>query len=338
MRIHKINGQNLVEFVIIVAVIVLVGVVGLTLLGFNVNDLFKLSSKQYSKFEPFGNNNTAPPTTDTKTNPPVSNYTKVCNNGACKIDFGPFILDGIPENLPNYLQANGSAGSTEKLLSLLDQMISQSEGKTDPTKLQMIKDLSNMGHLMADYEKFVEGVAKSCTSASDPRKCMGDFLYRSANTYTPDSALISALPDYNFSFAEPGNILEVGGGMGEFLKDPSTFNTDKNASLAKSFVDQYMKVMDESSYTDAQKGIVKELYWQIGSIATELDNITWSSGSGNYNTDSFVDPITGESYDYDVSQFTPQDILTPKISNVTDINSALMCGAEYRSDSGTKCH
>jgi len=50
----KEKGQNLVEFGVIFALVVIAGILSLTLLGDNVRSMFGLSTEEYKNFKPFG--------------------------------------------------------------------------------------------------------------------------------------------------------------------------------------------------------------------------------------------------------------------------------------------
>lgn len=346
MKNNKKNkGQNLIEFAILLGCIGVGAIFALSAIGFNVNNLFQNGVDQMASYKPFGNVQS----NSTTQQPPISNTpgplggtpdnpVKQCNGNTCKLDFGEFILDGVPDNFGELVKTSGTAGSTEALLGLVDQLITQMDGKVTIDELNKIKKLSNTGHLIANYEKYVEDFAINCNASVDSYQCLSDFLYNGASTYSVPSSLSSQLPDLNIDIADPGSALEIGGAMNDYLNNTTKFNNHSTTDPAYAFVKSYLDVMDDSVFTDTQKSVIKQLYWQIGSLATEFDNIVWSSGSGNYSTDTYFDPITGQSFEYDVSQFTVNDILSPKYSNVTDMDSALICASGHRSDVNNICH
>lgn len=348
---RKSFGSAMAQYAIIIGIIAVVLVPVFFVMGNLINDNFKGFSSFFSNADPQENNNTTNNIpSDTNINVPTTplaggslggtpqNPVKNCENGICTLDYGEFTLQGLPDNFTEIVETTGTSAGTTELAKLLDQMIAQMEGKVDPKELQEIKDLANMGHLIADYEQFVEEYAKTCDTKADPRLCMGDFLYRSAATYTPPSNLTNQLTGLTLDFSGPGNILEIGGSMNAYVNNKADFDLNKDTKLAKSFVDQYQEVMNNTAFSDTQKDIVKELYWQIGTMATELDNVIWSSGSGNYETDTYYDPITLEKISYDVTAFKPTDIYEPNYSYTTDLDSALICAAGYHSDTGVQCH
>ncbi|MEW5822610.1 MAG: hypothetical protein AB1782_20625 [Cyanobacteriota bacterium] len=57
---RTIKGQNLLEFSIILALVVIVAVLTLTFLGDEINELFSGSKSEYSKFKPFDWNTKKP--------------------------------------------------------------------------------------------------------------------------------------------------------------------------------------------------------------------------------------------------------------------------------------
>ena len=345
------SGSVLSQYGIIIALIALAIIPVFFLMGQIINNNFKGFNTLYTDMNDQASNNSTstpinqsfPTITDLNSlagslKGTPENPAKDCVNGFCTLDYGEFALQGIPDNFTEIIESTGTSAGTNTLALLLDQMIAQMEGNVDEINLQEIKKLSNMGHLIADYERYVEDFAKQCDNTADPKACMGDFLYNGTANYTPPDKLINQLSNLNLDFSNPGNILEVGGGMDNYVNDINTFNTNIDSQLCYAFVDQYNTVMNNSAFTDAQKNIVKELYWQIGSMATELDNIIWSSGSSNYLSDNYIDPLTLEQYSYDISAFEPNDIYTPSYSNTSDLDSALICAAGYHSDSGLQCH
>lgn len=344
---RKSFGSALAQYAIIIGLIAVVLVPVFFVMGSLISNNFKGLSSYFLPPDQQTQGDTSSDTTTIPLPAPLAggslggtpqNPVKDCVNGVCTLDYGEFTLQGLPDNFTEVVETTGTSAGTEVLSSLLDQMIAQMEGNVDPADLQQIKDLSNMGHLIADYEQYVEDFAEQCDSTADPQTCMGTFLYHGASTYSPPSDLVNQLTGLNLSFADPGNILEIGGSMNAYVNNPTDFNVNKDVKLAKAFVDQYQDIKESSAFSDTQKDIIKELYWQIGTMATELDNIIWSSGSGNYDTDTYYDPITLQNETYDVSGFEASDVYSPNYSHTTDLDSALICAAGYHSDTGLQCH
>lgn len=77
----KAKGQSLVEFVIIIAVVVIGGIMVLTLLGGNINHMFTNSVNKTAEFKPFGDgtttlaNNTTTPNNSPSSNPSTTTTT-----------------------------------------------------------------------------------------------------------------------------------------------------------------------------------------------------------------------------------------------------------------------
>lgn len=347
---RKIFGSALTQYAIIIGLLAVVLIPSFFIMGSLINENFKGFSSIFSNKDEQTETTTNPNTTTPTTNPIIpallggslggtpENPVKECDNGVCNIDYGELMLQGLPDNFTELVETSGTAAGTTELTNMLDQMIAQMEGNVDAQELQQMKDLANMGHLMADYEKYVEDFAKQCDTTADPKQCMGDFLYHGTTNYNPPTNLTNQLTGLALDFSNPGYILEVGGSMNNYLNDSTTFEQSKNSELASAFVGQYQEVMNNSAFSDTQKDIVKELYWQIGSMATELDNVIWSSGSSNYTQDSYYDPLTVEQTYYDISSFEAGDIYNPNYSHTTDLDSALICAAGYHSDTSTQCH
>ena len=87
---------------------------------------------------------------------PVSN----CVNNSCTIDYGEFILNGVPANLDEYMQSAGASGVTEALAAVLDQLIAQSPEINSSLDINLLKQLAERGHSFANLENNMEEYAQ----------------------------------------------------------------------------------------------------------------------------------------------------------------------------------
>lgn len=108
-----------------------------------------------------------------------------CNGTQCTIDFGEFILTGIPENFSEYVQSNGTSGSVDELCKLLLQIADQLEEKGNTAGAKDYRNLANLGYFYADMQEQIENAADSCktsTSLSISGSCMvikfNTFLFK----------------------------------------------------------------------------------------------------------------------------------------------------------------
>ncbi|MGD9580709.1 MAG: Flp family type IVb pilin [Vampirovibrionia bacterium] len=98
----KSKGQNLIEFVIIIALVVIGGIFALTMLGGNVHEMFSKSVDKTSKFDPFGAAETAGSAADpaTTTSEPATSTEPSTTTVASTLN-----IDGVNVNI----NADGSA-------------------------------------------------------------------------------------------------------------------------------------------------------------------------------------------------------------------------------------
>ncbi|MEW5820363.1 MAG: hypothetical protein AB1782_09245 [Cyanobacteriota bacterium] len=79
-----------------------------------------------------------------------------CSNRNCSIDYGDFVLNGIPEDFGSFVEASGTSGGTEKLAAILEQIAVQLEQKGDTAGSKDFRDLANTLHIVARIDKSIE--------------------------------------------------------------------------------------------------------------------------------------------------------------------------------------
>jgi hypothetical protein len=90
---------------------------------------------------------------------------KTCDNNFCIIDYGDFILEGIPKNFGQYVNTHGTSGGTEKLAALIDQAIAQILPQiNDPYLENSIINLSKYSHQNGSIEGHVENIINSANN------------------------------------------------------------------------------------------------------------------------------------------------------------------------------
>lgn len=349
-RINK--GSGLVEYVLPTAIVGLL--VGMTLFSFGQKDLILnfLSSSANVKFDKStgigyigkNNSNSNNSSTNTQNNSEFkagylggseSLPVKQCNETTCNIDFGSFILSGVPANFSDMVNSQGSAGGTEVLASLLDQIIAQKEDKIPESDLDKIKDLSNMSHLMARYEKFLEQSAATCKVASDSTACINNLLNNNTPAFTPPEELINKF-NKEFDFSEPGCTIDIGAAMNDYINNRNEFNAVVEEQLPYLMVKQYNEVMNNTpSLSNAEKSVIKELYWDVGTMGGKLDCIFYSLHTAG---GTVFDPTTGVKTTIDTANASLDDITNPDYSTLTHVDSALICASSHSNDINYVCH
>lgn len=156
------NGQSLIEFVVIIAVVVLGGIMVLTLLGDNINTMFFKSEQKVASFQPFGDpstssstttststtttpstttSSTTTPSTTTTTTPSTATMTvngvdvNVNTDGSASFNYsGQDILlsSTMMDNLNIVSESTGADGITVEVMSAIQKLIDDHKAEYAP--------------------------------------------------------------------------------------------------------------------------------------------------------------------------------------------------------------
>lgn len=350
----KNKGQNLSETAILLGVIALVCIASYTLLGNNVNELFKYSSTKFQEYKPFpflsnGNNGGNPGSGLTTPgqwnggvgNPPVSK----CINGVCDIDFGDYILTGIPENFADFTASNGSSGGNDKIYALSIQLANQLESKGDGAGAQDLRDFANLAKYMGSLQKILEDQAKSCTSNSDPAHCLALELANDSgiNVSVPSelSHIFHPIPEIS-SISGQLFLTELGESRNFKNTLPDYFSPSNNPR--DGFVAMYDKIVNNPKYANTSlTGIVKELYLNVGDINSNfydyMNHINNDFGFGSFDRTK-ADPLTGVfTTEPETKTMTTLDqLIHPDITANKNLTGALTCASKNYQNAETVCH
>ena len=253
------KGQNLAEITSLIALVVIVGVCVYQMMGNNINSMFNLTHKEYKTYKPFdwdssnnninntntnSNNQTSIATTDS----PIVN----CNNGKCTLDFGDYVLTGMPANLSEFIETSGSSAGTDALASIIQQLADQlaNEGKKEEST--DLSNLANMAYFMADYQKQSELFAQQCSSDSNPELCYKNKINSNKSLALPDE-LKSLLPGYKTtdSFALNRAYTNLGVGMRQKDYQQSFFSEHENGYVGFAMANLIDNVIDNPNISDS---------------------------------------------------------------------------------------
>lgn len=275
-----------------------------------------------------------------------------CASGKCDIDFGDFILTGIPENFGELVKTTGTSGGTDELMSLIEQIADQLADKGDADGAAEYRKLANLGHFIADVQKSNESAINACSTkvAYEIYSCLQDTAAQSANIpLPPDLADILTGYSQDDSLGLISQRTEIG-------KARNEMDLTSNVSPGAAFIVYYDKIMANTKYSDNMKNITKELYKNIADLTdTHSLTVQVSNGFANFvlpdkpqeaydNFTTFFDkvrydPLTGEASNYRVfwDGTKYKNILHPETSVGTDLNSAFICATGLNKDTGTEC-
>ena len=258
-----------------------------------------------------------------------------CSFGSCIIDYGDFILTGIPQDFAEYLESAGTSGSTDKLISLIEQIADQLEEQGDLSGAEEFRYFSNLGHYVSDIQEAIEAEAKNCESNSNPRTCFRNAVMDPTKSILKPAILDAILPVYTGKnchlLGQNAHTL-----MPIVMKKTSFPNNEINEKMGK----YYKSIMDNSKYKDHLKGVVQELYLNLADTSVNLHTKMYCMNYASGCKTHFYDPLTGGYLGYlpvDTSAGITE-VIKPKTSKSTDLTSALMCSAGWNKSTGDKCH
>jgi hypothetical protein len=341
----KYSGSGLVDYIIPIAVIAIVIGAGVFLLIKDHQMLHFLSASsdmelENDKTKGIINKNPPPPPMinapkgslgGTPENPVVQ-----CHEGLCSIDFGDYILNGIPENFNDYVLASGASGGTDKISQILYSLAQQlaDEGKADLAN--EIQKLAVYGHNIAALEREYENKINACNGNYDCIKALD-----TSPVSMPDgfNEMFASFPA-GLTYADLQNITCIG--KAQFIKnsDPSSFSNNLSGNhTAFVFVNQLDQVLGSSNIDDGLKGIIKELSWGIGAIGEDFQNNIQVLG-GDRREQTFYDPITGQASSEPAvdSANALANYQNYNASKITHLDSSIICASGGNVDSGVDCN
>lgn len=295
------------------------------------------------------------------------NPKKTCVSGVCAIDYGDFVLNGIPDNFTSFVESNGTAGGTDKLVALLNQLADQADDPATPAdEGQSIRDLANLSHIIARIDEQTETIANNCKSNADPSNCF--FSYVNANKITvsdlpADTATI--LPGFtgnNINLYGDGFYNQTSISVAKALKEGHTpnwgsfdanyFNDNKTKFPSLAAVEKFDSIQGDPKISANIKNATEQIYRSISGISDNLsvnvsklftyaDLVTTTQVNAWPYSSSF-DPVTGSQLsDFNLTGYENSkinDVLHPKSSTNTDIDSAIMCATGKDADTGQNCY
>lgn len=357
----NIKGSNLVEYAIPLALVGLVVGLGLYSIysgGYLKN--FFAASGNLKIDESTGKASLGTPANDSS---PLLNSpgslggtsdapVKECEKGTCTVDFGEFILTGIPDNFSEFVESQGNSGGTDQLATVFEQLAEQLLEDGDEEGYQQYLDMANLCHYLAKLQKNLEDGRDRCMKDPDGSWCFSEALrnYRSDmlenDTTVPD--FLKQNPEL-FALGDPGmfsNFFSQGGTRIDLARadiESGKISTDPPYNkLTTAIVSMYDNIMDNPKYSDNLKGITKVLYQEIDKITYDQyiksQSFAYAMIQGGLSMTEAksikYDPISGDA----VETITYYDAhWNPQASTETDLDSAMICVAGNNSDTGQEC-
>jgi hypothetical protein len=335
----KENGNSLNQYVIIIALIVVALIPVFFLLGSTISGHFSYFLEIFSNKQ---DNTTSkdltsnPPSDSVNPSNPSDSQLQNCVNGECEITLGDYILTGIPENFNSVVRTSGPSGGTEKISDLIAQIAKQLEDKGKFEEARIIKSLSNSGHNLAILQNELEAMVESCNNDAE---CIKSYTKQ---TIQKPQTLIDT--GYEFPGEMTYQQLAMMGCLGysqNCINKPNTgdcklsyFNEN---SFGQHMVKQYLSIQEDTNIDKTTKNIIKELYWDIGVIGEDMENMM-NDIMLEKTSHSFWDPLELSSSSFQSPSDPVAMFQDYSASKVTHFDSGLICATGSFRDSGQKCH
>lgn len=266
-----------------------------------------------------------------------------CSLDTCTIDFGDYILTGIPGNFGEYIETQGTSGGTDLAAQLFEQLADQLAQQGDTQGAAEYKKLANLSHMIACVQKGVEDAANSCKSAADPKKCFSSKLQATNTIVTPSeldgitngngwksNSLISSINIY----------ANLGSARINQLNNKAYFDKSKDQYPSWLALDTFDNILASDKYSDSLKGATISIAQQITDLCSNLNGAREIFiGSTGQDYVRQCDIMTGSQTQVPVSANSLDNLfIHPITSQGVDFNSSIMCGLGYNSDTGYSCN
>lgn len=322
MRIKR--GSGLIDYVVptlLIGVVVGAGIVALVNNNLLLNFITNSGNAKYNKGK-LSMSSQGTPDAATKTmilapKPKVVTTTSIsagqlkgtqenpvskCSGNTCSIDYGSYVLNGLPEDFEGYVGSSGTSGGTEKLVAIIDQLIEEASKSDIDMDLALLKQLSNQGHSLAIKQKNGEDYALTIGNAkSDNISNELAWLSASASRASEVSQqMMQSLEQINQKYSNPANQAQA-----NILNTVNVLGKDileKNEQYTAAALSTYALRNDPSVITKSDDAVGSQYIKDGTALANNLEAI-----------------------------------LVPQYSEKTNVKSTIICATGKYSDDGKSC-
>lgn len=245
---------------------------------------------------------------------------KQCQGSNCNIDFGDFILSGIPSDYDEFVESAGNSGTTDQLASLFQQIADQLETQGDTFNAQRFKDMANLGHFIGDFQ---ENILTEISLDVEAMKNGTIKLVQDQNHMADLPAEVAhLLPDYQKITSGKTNTQNLAFNN-TFLGIVDTSASTSNAGGALAAI--YGDIMNDSNVGAELKATTKQIFNAMNTNSQDFyDNVYHFQNGGPYETDYFIDNAF-------------KNLTKPDSSNIANLNSSILCASAGLTDDGNSC-
>ncbi|MEW5819472.1 MAG: hypothetical protein AB1782_04720 [Cyanobacteriota bacterium] len=272
-----------------------------------------------------------------------SNPVMQCKFSTCVIDYGDFILTGIPADFAEFTESAGTSGGSEVIVAIMNQLAAQLEADGDTDGAEKFQDLANITAFIAMIESQIENKAKGCIDKPDPKSCFQDeVLNNNYSGQVPESISdIITNFDYGATLLDLKYNSRVGLGRSIQNDNNALYLSDINKNPSYAFIDIFDSILNDPQIPAAMKDISVVLSQSVENLGfnhSTLSSQLYMSEVEAMETAEF-DVVTGDQGTLqDFGSSTDMNILVePQISLATQLTAALMCASGGNITSGDQC-
>lgn len=313
---QKINGNAIAQYGIII-ILVAIAVLGTaTMLGKNIlkeltffnNSMAKNNSNimRNKNLSVYNDNVATQSVTAGELGGTADSPVRSCDGDLCSIDYGDFVLNGIPADFQEFVKTAGNSGGTDSVLAVFDSMIEQLEDSADPADIALLKELSNYGHNISATEAKMEGAAAYLISDTTQTS---DLYAQSGN-----------ISNYLTDLKDENNIGGFESKLQEIVDKYSGSTNPKDAQIL--------------ALTSALSGQIMDLSDQITQNSTTFVDYADSILEG-VDVTGMGGEVIGE--DTGIAEKV-NEITNPNSSEITNLDSAIICKTGNAEDLGSECN
>lgn len=318
MKNFSVRGQESVEVILITVLVFFAAFFSILFFSDKIANFFKSSSANKPVSQNSGvaqaNNFDAFEDKYSVTDELMQPGQRLCSRGMCDIQFDGFKLSNIPEDFNAFVLAQGSSGGTDKIAELMKQIATQLASDGNIEQSEAIKKLASFTHNMASIEKEIENLIVGKCNYSDNNNCISEVYYKSLPKPTDFDETYMSFPEDGAHYKHFADGLEI-----SYLQSKGEERLSYHP-VTDNYFTQLETVMNDPAISDAIKGVLRELTWDINEIGEGFSEAADPSVDGNDDWTVFQ-KLNG----YDAS-------------TITHFDSALVCASGNNSDTGTKCH
>lgn len=253
---------------------------------------------------------------------------KKCDfGGTCVIDYGDFVIEGIPENFDNFIEATGTSGGIDKAAALFELIMLDLEKKGDTEGAEEFKNFSELLKFQAAMIKKFEEKAQGCKSATDQEVCYSKSLQEKFNIDIPEN-LKEFFPDAKMnSMTYEGliNSLRMDSAVRESRDYKDTFVANNTESPANPLAVLFDSILNNPKYSDSIKDITKNLFITSSDASYRVMDVTlvYNHNGNKENNDGIAEGFYSKynilTRENEYAAITDQNIYhNPDLNNITN--------------------